>query len=72
MGNEQGKLLDTTTPEGVHAMDDHLQRKFSKGIQYNSKNLRKNLYLHAQTLTLTDMYTLCTYELLAFPHTIGA
>lgn len=37
MGNEGGKLLDTTTPEGVQAMDENLQRKFSKGIQYNSE-----------------------------------
>ncbi len=36
MGNEQGKVLDTTTPEGVQTMDENLQRKFSKGIQYNS------------------------------------
>ncbi|XP_011403974.2 PREDICTED: rab-like protein 6 [Amphimedon queenslandica] len=39
MGNEGGKLLDTTTPEGVQAMDENLQRKFSKGIQYNMKVL---------------------------------
>ena len=38
MGNEQGKMLDTTTPEGVKAMDESLQRKFSKGIQYNSED----------------------------------
>lgn len=37
MGNEQGKVIDTTTPEGVQAMDERLQRKFSKGIQHNSE-----------------------------------
>ena len=46
MGNEQGKLLDTTTPEGVQAMDDHLQKKFSKGIQYNSKICMTTLKSH--------------------------
>ena len=42
MGNEGGKLLDTTTPEGVQAMDESLQKKFSKGIQYNSKRGHQN------------------------------
>lgn len=45
MGNESGKLLDTTTPEGVRAMDEHLQKKFSKGIQYNSEVARQATWL---------------------------
>jgi hypothetical protein len=36
MGNESGKLTDAT-PDGIRAMDEHLQKKFSKGIQHNCK-----------------------------------
>lgn len=38
MGNEQGKLQGMPTPAGIQSMDESLQRKFSKGIQYNSKS----------------------------------
>lgn len=38
MGNEQGKLQGVPTPAGIQSMDESLQRKFSKGIQYNSKS----------------------------------
>lgn len=54
MGNEQGKVLDTTTPEGVKAMDENLQRKFSKGIQYNSKLITfKSIIIFTATFIIT-------------------
>ena len=37
MGNEHGKLQRVPTPAGIQCMDETLQKKFSKGIQYNSK-----------------------------------
>ena len=37
MGNEQGKLQGVPTPAGIQSMDETLQKKFAKGIQYNSK-----------------------------------
>ena len=40
-GNDESKL---TTPMGVRAMGQALQRKFARGIQYNSKLFRQ---LHA-------------------------
>jgi len=36
MGNEQTKN-EVTTGFGIQSMDQQLQRKFSKGIQFNSK-----------------------------------
>ena len=36
MGNEQAKS-EVTTGFGIQSMDQNLQRKFSKGIQFNSK-----------------------------------
>ena len=36
MGNEQGRPGEPT-PAGIQSMDESLQKKFSKGIQYNSK-----------------------------------
>jgi hypothetical protein len=38
MGNEQGKLQGVPTPAGIQSMDESLQKKFAKGIQYNSKS----------------------------------
>ena len=37
MGNEQGKFQGVPTPAGIQSMDESLQKKFSKGIQFNSK-----------------------------------
>lgn len=37
MGNEHGKAGNAMTPAGIQSMDENLQRKFSKGIQFNSK-----------------------------------
>ena len=37
MGNEQGKLQGVPTPAGIQSMDESLQKKFAKGIQYNSE-----------------------------------
>ncbi len=37
MGNEQGKLAGVATPAGIQSMDESLQKKFAKGIQYNSR-----------------------------------
>ena len=38
MGNEQGRLqAGMPTPAGIQSMDESLQKKFAKGIQYNSK-----------------------------------
>ncbi len=39
MGNEQGKVPGVPTPAGIQSMDESLQKKFAKGIQYNSKCL---------------------------------
>ena len=36
MGNEHGRLGEPT-PAGIQSMDENLQKKFAKGIQYNSK-----------------------------------
>ena len=36
MGNEQAKS-EVATGFGIQSMDQHLQRKFSKGIQFNSE-----------------------------------
>jgi len=43
MGNEQGKLPGGPTPAGIQTMDETLQKKFAKGIQYNSKSPRSFL-----------------------------
>lgn len=40
MGNEQGRFPGEPTPAGIQSMDENLQKKFAKGIQYNSKQLK--------------------------------
>ncbi len=37
MGAEQGKPLGVPTPAGIQSMDESLQKKFAKGIQFNSE-----------------------------------
>ena len=37
MGNENTKGNQLLTPAGISSMDEALQKKFSKGVQYNSK-----------------------------------
>ena len=37
MGNENTKGNQLLTPAGINSMDEALQKKFSKGIQYNSE-----------------------------------
>lgn len=37
MGNEHGKMQGVVTPAGIQSMDETLQRKFAKGIQFNMK-----------------------------------
>ena len=39
MGNEQGKAGGSVTPAGIQSMDESLQKKFSKGIQFNSESV---------------------------------
>ncbi|XP_064394924.1 rab-like protein 6 [Halichondria panicea] len=39
MGAEQGRLQGVPTPAGIQSMDESLQKKFSKGIQFNIKIL---------------------------------
>lgn len=36
MGNDQAKAGGGVTPAGIQSMDESLQKKFSKGIQFNS------------------------------------
>ena len=45
MGNEQGRFGGEPTPAGIQSMDESLQKKFAKGIQYNSKQLSE-LHVH--------------------------
>ena len=37
MGNGQAKGGGGVTPAGIQSMDETLQKKFSKGVQFNSK-----------------------------------
>ena len=37
MGGGQGKGM--STPAGIQSMDESLQKKFSKGIQFNSETM---------------------------------
>ena len=37
MGNDHAKGGSGVTPAGIQSMDETLQKKFSKGIQFNSK-----------------------------------
>ena len=40
MGNEHGKAGGgTATPAGIQSMDEALQRRFAKGIQFNSETV---------------------------------
>lgn len=37
MGGGQGKVQGMPTPAGIQSMDESLQKKFAKGIQFNSE-----------------------------------
>ena len=40
MGNEHGKAGGgTATPAGIQSMDEALQKRFAKGIQFNSETV---------------------------------
>ena len=41
MGNEHGKMQGVVTPAGIQSMDETLQRKFAKGIQFNSETCHR-------------------------------
>ena len=56
MGNEQGRLGEPT-PAGIQSMDENLQKKFAKGIQYNSKWQKMKLSLLPPSLSLTHTHT---------------
>lgn len=52
MGNEQGRLGEPT-PAGIQSMDESLQKKFAKGIQYNSE-WQKSTYITKQAVKFTE------------------
>lgn len=37
VGSEPGQLRDKNIPAGLQSMNQSLQRRFAKGVQYNSK-----------------------------------
>lgn len=39
VGSEGGQLRDKNIPAGLQSMNQSLQRRFAKGVQYNSKCL---------------------------------
>lgn len=57
MGNEQAKS-EVATGFGIQSMDQQLQRKFSKGIQFNSKLSSGHV---SKTPSLRFMYTILSY-----------
>jgi len=60
MGNEQGKQTAPTTA-GIQSMDESLQKKFSKGIKYNSMwplaSHMPDFWQWLQLITLTVIIT---------------
>lgn len=46
MGNDQGKFQGVPTPAGIQSMDESLQKKFAKGIQFNSKSVSLVVQFH--------------------------
>ncbi len=43
VGSEAGQLRDRNIPAGLQSMNQSLQRRFAKGVQYNSKSFMFNL-----------------------------
>lgn len=43
VGSEAGQLRDRHIPAGLQSMNQSLQRRFAKGVQYNSKSFMFNL-----------------------------
>ena len=42
VGSEPGQLRDKNIPAGLQSMNQSLQRRFAKGVQYNSKTHRES------------------------------
>ena len=42
VGSEPGQLRDKNIPAGLQSMNQSLQRRFAKGVQYNSKTSRES------------------------------
>ena len=63
MGNEQAKS-EVATGFGIQSMDQQLQRKFSKGIQFNSKlsiDHEQNCIHNYLTLLVIALSSLCVF-----------
>ncbi|KAL5483738.1 hypothetical protein EMCRGX_G020149, partial [Ephydatia muelleri] len=65
MGNENTKGNQLLTPAGINSMDEALQKKFSKGIQYNMKIVirgdrntgKTNLFRRMEGKQFSEAYT---------------
>ena len=63
MGNEQSAGgVRGTLPQGMQAMGSQLQKKFAKGVQYNSKNLCCSCARRLCLLKLKFSGIPCTFE----------
>lgn len=49
VGSEAVQLRDRNIPAGLQSMNQSLQRRFAKGVQYNSKSFTFNLILLEQS-----------------------
>ncbi|KAL4609374.1 rab-like protein 6 isoform X3 [Arapaima gigas] len=59
VGSEGGQPRDKTIPAGLQSMNQSLQRRFAKGVQYNSDKLSSRFCVEVAT-----MLGLCTYLLI--------
>lgn len=62
MGNEHGKAA-TATPAGIQSMDEALQKRFSKGIQFNSETHGRggNQALHNNNIAKLSRYRITSH-----------